>query len=84
MTPLKAIRAKCMNCCSGQAKEVRLCPCSDCPLYLFRMGKNPNLKTTRTPAQLAALKNAVFHQKHWTKCHIQAAKQMPGATTQEI
>lgn len=42
MTPLKAIRAKCLDCVCGQLQEVRLCPCKDCPLYPFRMGKNPN------------------------------------------
>jgi hypothetical protein len=41
LTPVKAIRAKCLDCCCGQAKEVRLCPVEDCPLYLYRMGKNP-------------------------------------------
>ncbi len=42
MTPLKAIRAKCLDCCCEQPSEVRLCPCKDCPLYPFRFGKNPN------------------------------------------
>ena len=42
MTPLKAIRKKCLECCCGQCKEIRLCPSKDCPLYPFRFGKNPN------------------------------------------
>ncbi len=42
MTPLKAIRRKCLECCCGQYKEVRLCPSKDCSLYPFRFGKNPN------------------------------------------
>lgn len=42
MTPLKAIRKKCLECCCGQYKEVRLCPSRDCPLYPFRFGRNPN------------------------------------------
>ena len=44
MTPMKAIRAKCLECCCGQANEVKLCVCSDCALYDFRMGKNPNIR----------------------------------------
>ena len=36
--PLKAIRAKCLDCCGGSAKEVRLCTAKDCPLYLYRFG----------------------------------------------
>ena len=43
-TPIKAIRAKCLDCCSFQAQEVRLCPCQDCPLFPYRMGHNPNRK----------------------------------------
>lgn len=42
MTPIKAIRAKCLDCMCGSVTEVRLCPCTDCSLYPFRMGKNPN------------------------------------------
>lgn len=44
MTPLKAIRAKCIECCCGSMAEVKLCPITDCALYDFRMGKNPNIK----------------------------------------
>lgn len=44
MTPMKAIRAKCMDCCAGQYSEVKMCPCTTCPLYDFRLGKNPNRK----------------------------------------
>jgi hypothetical protein len=39
MTPLKAIRGKCLDCCCGQANEVKLCPSTDCPLYEYRFGK---------------------------------------------
>ncbi len=42
LTPIKAIRAKCLDCMCGQPKEVRLCPMTDCSLYPYRMGKNPN------------------------------------------
>lgn len=41
MTPMKAIRLKCLDCCCGSANEVKLCTCADCPLFPFRMGKNP-------------------------------------------
>lgn len=40
-TPIKAIRAKCLECSNGQIIEVRLCPCTDCPLYEYRFGKRP-------------------------------------------
>jgi len=44
MTPLKAIRLKCLECSAGQAQEVRLCPVDDCNLYQYRMGHNPKRK----------------------------------------
>ncbi len=40
-TPLKAIRAKCLDCCCGFANEVKLCTSEKCPLHPFRFGKNP-------------------------------------------
>ena len=42
MTPLQAIKQKCLDCMSGQKSEVRLCPCDNCPLWPFRSGRNPN------------------------------------------
>ena len=41
MTPLKAIRLKCLECSAGNAQEVRLCVIPDCNLYQYRMGHNP-------------------------------------------
>ena len=38
---LKTIRRKCMDCTCDQMKEVELCPMKDCPLWPFRMGKDP-------------------------------------------
>ena len=44
MTPIQAIRAKCLDCCCDQANEVKLCLATRCPLHPFRLGKNPNIK----------------------------------------
>lgn len=44
ITPIKAIRAKCVDCMCGSVYEVALCPSEDCPLWAFRFGKNPNIK----------------------------------------
>ena len=59
MTPLKAIRAKCLDCCIGQANEVRLCPVSDCSLWPYRLGHNPKLKGTRPGIAANFTKNAL-------------------------
>lgn len=44
LTPLRAIRAKCIDCSAGSMKEVRECVMLDCPLYPYRLGKSPNRK----------------------------------------
>lgn len=40
-TPIKAIRVKCLDCCCGQAQEVRLCIDEECPLWEYRMAIDP-------------------------------------------
>jgi len=39
--PLKSIRKKCLECCAGGVKEVKMCQSTDCPLWGLRMGSNP-------------------------------------------
>ncbi len=41
VTPIKAIRKKCLDCSGGSSKEVDLCPIKDCNLYPYRYGKRP-------------------------------------------
>ena len=51
-SPLKAIRAKCLDCCCGSWKEVEDCTCEEtCPIWHFRYGKNPYIKRTLTDEQ---------------------------------
>ena len=52
----KAIRLKCLDCCAGQAAEVRKCPAESCPLWRFRMGKEENdeLKPVRKNSKKSA------------------------------
>ena len=52
-SPLKAIRAKCLDCAYSIA-EIKHCHCTDCSLYPFRFGKNPYTKRTMTEEQRAA------------------------------
>ncbi|RLF96486.1 hypothetical protein DRN58_09665 [Thermococci archaeon] len=41
ITPMKAIRKKCLECSGGQQKEIKFCNIYDCPLYPYRMGSYP-------------------------------------------
>lgn len=38
---LRAVRAKCVDCCCGQLAEIRRCTAYRCPLWPYRMGSNP-------------------------------------------
>lgn len=53
-SPLKAIRAKCLDCCCGQAGEVKNCTIIRCPLHPFRLGRNPYRTRTMTDEQKQA------------------------------
>lgn len=41
MSPMKAIREKCLDCCVWQTGEVRLCQAVQCALWPFRAGIHP-------------------------------------------
>lgn len=58
MTPMKAIRAKCLDCCCGSSHEVRLCTVEKCPLYLYRFGKNPKRTGMGNPNALFSFRNS--------------------------
>jgi hypothetical protein len=49
---LKAIRAHCLDCCVGQAPEVRKCAHKKCNLWPYRTGKNPFTGNAGNPATL--------------------------------
>lgn len=54
LTPIKAIRKYCLDCSAGSAHEVKRCPITDCPLYPYKLGKNPYWSKVRTPKQQEA------------------------------
>lgn len=41
LTPMRAIRAKCLDCMAQQVQEVRLCIDEKCHLWPYRMGHRP-------------------------------------------
>ena len=57
-TPVKAIRAKCLDCCCNQYGEVLNCTVIKCALYPYRLGKRPNEETLDT------LKKAKVESEH--------------------
>ena len=68
-SPLKAIRAKCLDCCCGIASEVKNCPSKQCPLWEYRFGKSGRTRQmTEEQKQAAAerLKSARLAKKSLT------------------
>ncbi len=51
VSPLRALRLKCLDCCDGSASRIRLCPSVDCPSWPFRMGRNPWLSPLSAEAR---------------------------------
>lgn len=43
---VKQIRETCLYCMGGSRSGVRECQTKSCPLYPFRMGRNPNRSTS--------------------------------------
>ncbi len=56
MTPLRAIRAKCLDCSNDQWLEVKLCQVPKCPLFAYRFGKNPKRRGMGS-REMGVLKN---------------------------
>ena len=56
LRPLKAIRAKCLDCCCSQVAEVRACPDKTCALWPYRVGHRPS--PTEVKEATAALEKA--------------------------
>lgn len=53
-SPLKAIRAKCLDCCCGQSTEIKNCGIVRCPLHPYRLGRNPFRTRSMTDEQKQA------------------------------
>ena len=68
ITRSKAIKLKCLDCCCGQAKEVRLCPSQDCPLWNYRFGDEIDSEGKRI-ARREGPKNAFQHDKTEQYCN---------------
>ena len=64
LTPMRAIRAKCLDCTCNQVKEVRECCDKDCALRSYRMGHRPKEVSVQPQGELGgkpATSEGVFH-----------------------
>jgi len=49
--PASGVRAFCIACMGGSPGEVRHCPSTNCPLWAFRLGKNPYFGKVLPPVE---------------------------------
>ena len=64
ISPLKAIRLKCLDCFCGSSNEVKLCTVTGCALYPFREGHNPYIaKREYTDEQKEAIKTRLMNSR---------------------
>ncbi len=76
MSPIKAIRARCLDCCAGQIQEVRYCTARKCPSWPFRMGTDFwREKKVLTEEQRAKLKDQLDAAR--TRRRVPVAKETP-------
>jgi hypothetical protein len=66
MPVLAAIRAKCLDCSCGNRAEVADCLVRACPLWPFRMGKNPWRAEVSASRREAARRSAARLQRAGT------------------
>ena len=62
-SPLKAIRAFCIDCMGDQVRLVKECPTQTCPLHAFRMGKNPYRSRELTDEERQAIAERLQNAK---------------------
>lgn len=56
ISPMRALRLRCLDCCAGSDSEVRHCPARKCPSWPFRMGTSPWRKFKLSDVQKENLK----------------------------
>ena len=76
LTPLQAIRKKCLWCMGGNAKQVSECHLKDCPFFYYRFGRKEipgdgiELKSTMKSIRAFCLECSTFNVTEVRNCEI--------------
>jgi len=82
MSPLKALRLRCVDCCAASAHELRLCVSVTCPSWPFRMSSNPwrppispaaRERLATNAVRIAAARSAVHKTGCFSETEVSAA-----------
>ena len=60
---LRSIRLKCYDCSAYQINEVNNCNITTCPLFPFRLGKNPFLRREMTDEEKKEIRDRLRKNK---------------------
>jgi hypothetical protein len=63
MSPMQAIRLKCLECCGQSSDEVRKCVAIACPNWPMRMGKSPWREVSEARREAGRRLAARLHRK---------------------
>lgn len=77
-SPVKAIRAYCMDCCNNQPKEIKLCPAKTCALHDFRFGLNPFVKRPAMSDEQKQLHAEVLRRARASRINSKCDTSVPG------
>ena len=80
-TPVKVIRAKCLDCSCGNAAEVARCPVERCPLWPWRMGKNPYTKKRQYSEEEKERKREILRKLNEQRKAENASAEASGASS---
>ncbi len=83
-SPRKAIRKHCLWC-AGTTQEVRFCPCTDCPTWPHRFGRQPEKAAERGEVVDPQIANAAgWRENPENACRsLRRLAAVPGATLPE-
>ncbi|MBW2148749.1 MAG: hypothetical protein JRI22_17185 [Deltaproteobacteria bacterium] len=80
LSPVKAIRAFCLQCVNGQRKEVKLCPSEKlCPLWPYRLGTNPTIKRAYSEEHKRKLRENIKIARNVNRGYKEIAPETPFA-----
>ena len=78
MSPLKAIRARCLDCCGYQENEVAACTAVNCPSWPFRTGTNPWRKPASLTRREAARREMTnLNARRWKRDGVEPSASPP-------
>ena len=82
MSPLQALRARCLDCCVHQEKEVALCTAVKCPSWPYRMGTDPWRKPASEARREAARRTMTkLNARRWKRDGTAPATSPPDSGT---